>query len=33
MKEEKFYITGMISAETLGKVCRALKDVLSVIEK
>ena len=24
MKEEKFYITGMISAETLDKVCRAL---------
>ena len=24
MKEEKFYITGMISAETLGEVCRAL---------
>ena len=24
MKDEKFYITGMISAETLGEICRAL---------
>ena len=30
MKDEKFYITGMISAETLGEICRALGDYFTV---
>ena len=30
MKEEKFYITGTISAETLGEVCRALGEYYTV---
>ena len=24
MKDEKFYVTGLIYAETLGEICRAL---------
>ena len=30
MKDEKFCITGMISAETLGEICRALGDYFTV---
>ena len=26
MKDEKFYISGLICAETLGEICRALGD-------
>ena len=30
MKEEKFYITGTITAETLGEICRALGEYYTV---
>ena len=30
MRDEKFYITGLISAETLGEICRALGDYFTV---
>ena len=30
MRDEKFCITGMISAETLGEICRALGDYFTV---
>ena len=30
MKDEKFYITGIISAETLGEICRALDEYYTV---
>lgn len=30
MREEKFYITGMIYADTLGEICRALGEYYTV---
>lgn len=30
MKEEEFYINGLITAETLGEICRALGDYFTV---
>ena len=30
MRDEKFCITGTISAETLGQICRALGDCFTV---
>lgn len=30
MKEEKFYIGGKITAETLGEICRALGELFVV---
>ena len=30
MKNEKFYITGLIYAETLGEICRALGEYYTV---
>ena len=30
MRDEKFCITGMISAETLGEICRALCEYYTV---
>ena len=30
MRGEKFYITGMISADTLGEICRALGEYYTV---
>ena len=30
MMDEKFYITGMISAETLGEICRSIGDYFTV---
>ena len=30
MSDEKFCITGMISADTLGEICRALGDYFTV---
>ena len=30
MRDEKFYITGLISAETLGEICRALGEYYTV---
>ena len=33
MRDEKFYITGLIYAETLGEICRALGEyyIVSVV--
>ena len=30
MKDEKFYINGLICAETLGEICRALGEYYTV---
>ena len=30
MREEKFYITGSINADTLGEICRALGEYYTV---
>ena len=30
MKEEELYINGLITAETLGEICRALGDYFTV---